>query len=351
MTELMSVDHLKVLFPVKAGLVFDRTVAHVHAVDDVSFAINQGETLGIVGESGCGKTTLIRTLVRLIDPTSGQIKFRDADITKASRKTMEPIRREMQMVFQDPFGSFNPKATIGDSLTEPLLVHRMGDAAKRRARVAELLDAVGLPVSVLDRYPAGLSGGQLQRLSIARALSVGPAVVVADEPTSALDVSIQAQIVNLLMSVQREFGVTYLFISHDLPLVSLLADDVIVLLRGRAVESGPSAEVFDRPTHPYTRELLAAVPAATPAEESARRRARDQGPVVAPVGHHLSPAACPFADRCPHREQVCLDVRPPVVPMAHGHSAACHFAERLQLRQVSAVAGPADEAATCRTWR
>jgi oligopeptide transport system ATP-binding protein len=342
--ELLDVRNLTVVYRRRGG-------ADLVALDDLSLALSPGRTLGLIGESGSGKSTAARAVMQLERPRSGSVTLRGSNLTQMRGRTLRAARREMQMVFQDPFGSFNPKATIGDSLTEPLLVHRMGDAAKRRARVAELLDAVGLPVSVLDRYPAGLSGGQLQRLSIARALSVGPAVVVADEPTSALDVSIQAQIVNLLMSVQREFGVTYLFISHDLPLVSLLADDVIVLLRGRAVESGPSAEVFDRPTHPYTRELLAAVPATTPAEESARRRARDQGPVVAPVGHHLSPAACPFADRCPHREQVCLDVRPPVVPMAHGHSAACHFAERLQLRQVSAVAGPADEAATCRTWR
>jgi oligopeptide/dipeptide ABC transporter ATP-binding protein len=333
MTELMSVEHLKVLFPLKSGLLIDRTVAHVHAVDDVSFTINQGETLGVVGESGCGKTTLIRTLVRLIDPTSGQITFRDADITKASRRTMQPIRREMQMVFQDPQASLNPRKRIRQILATPLKLRGVPNN-ERENESRKLLDRVGLRPEHLGRYPHEFSGGQRQRIGIARALAVDPKLILLDEPVSALDVSIQAQVVNLLDELQDELGLSYVFVAHDLSVVRHVSDRVVVMYLGKMMELSPSEELYTKPIHPYTSVLLNAIPIPDPRENRARTRTVVTGEVPSPID---PPPGCRFASRCPRASDICRTVEPQLTEYAGGHLAACHHPQNVNADEIAAA--------------
>ncbi len=303
--------------------------AVLRAVEDVSLAIAPGETVSLVGESGCGKSTLGRTILRLHEPTAGRIVFEGQPIERLSQRRLRPLRRHMQMIFQDPYASLNPRMTVGEILEEPLVIHGLGDAARRQARVQELLDVVGLRREVAARYPHEFSGGQRQRIGVARALAVAPRFIVADEPLSALDVSIQAQIVNLLVDLQRERSLTYLFISHDLKIVQHLCDRVAVMYLGRVVEEAPATALYARPLHPYSIALLSAVPEMDP--EKKRLRIILEGDVPSPSS---PPSGCPFHPRCPlyakkDRPEICRQTPPPLAERATGHRAACHFAGEL----------------------
>jgi oligopeptide/dipeptide ABC transporter ATP-binding protein len=317
---LLEIQHVKQYFPVKSGVLIDRTVANVHAVDDVTFTLREGETLGLVGESGCGKTTLSRTVLRLIDATEGTIRFRGEDITKAGRRAMRPLRREMQMVFQDPFASLNPRKRVGQILGTPLKQRGLsGDAVDREAR--RLLDVVGLMPEHVNRFPHEFSGGQRQRIGIARALAMEPKLIVLDEPVSALDVSIQAQIINLLEDLQDEFGLTYLFVAHDLSVVRHVSDRIAVMYLGKIMELSPAAELYSKPIHPYTEALLSAIPIPDPRENRARERVVVGGEPPNPID---PPPGCVFHTRCPRATEVCHTVVPPLSEYAGGHMAACH---------------------------
>jgi oligopeptide/dipeptide ABC transporter ATP-binding protein len=307
------------------GRAVTRKKATVHAVEDVTLDIWEGETLGLVGESGCGKSTLGRTVLRLIEPTAGRIVFDGTDITAESQRALIPFRRRMQMIFQDPYASLNPRMTVGDTLAEPLEIHGIGkDAAERRQRVAALLGKVGLRADAAARYPHEFSGGQRQRIGIARALAVEPRFLVCDEPISALDVSIQAQIVNLLQDLQEAESLTYLFISHDLEIVRHICDRVAVMYLGRIVELAPAAALYERPRHPYTQALLSAVPQADPGAR--RHRILLEGDVPSPLA---PPPGCPFHPRCPVADKpaACFTALPPLRTLADGTRAACHVAE------------------------
>jgi oligopeptide/dipeptide ABC transporter ATP-binding protein len=332
-TELMMVDHLRVLFPVRSGLIIDRTVAHVHAVDDVSFSIAEGETLGVVGESGCGKTTLIRTLVRLIDSTSGQIKFRDRDITKATRRVMQPIRREVQMVFQDPQASLNPRKRIAQILATPLKLRGVGDSEIEPESRA-LLERVGMRPEHLSRFPHEFSGGQRQRIGIARALAMNPKLILLDEPVSALDVSVQAQVINLLEDLQNDLGLSYVFVAHDLSVVRHVSDRIAVLYLGKMMELSPSEELYTKPIHPYTTALLAAIPIPDPKENRARTRTKVTGEVPSPID---PPPGCRFAGRCPRATEVCREIEPQLTEYAGGHLAACHNPQNVTAEEIAAA--------------
>jgi oligopeptide/dipeptide ABC transporter ATP-binding protein len=332
-TDLMTVDHLRVLFPVKSGLIIDRTVAHVHAVDDVSFTIREGETLGVVGESGCGKTTLIRTLVRLNNATSGQIKFRDADITKASRSAMQPIRREMQMVFQDPQASLNPRKRVSQILQTPLKLRGVA-ADQIEAESRKLLERVGLRPEHLSRFPHEFSGGQRQRIGIARALAVNPKLILLDEPVSALDVSIQAQVINLLDELQDDLGLSYVFVAHDLSVVRHVSERIVVMYLGKMMELSPSEELYTKPIHPYSSALLAAIPIPDPKENRERTREKVTGEVPSPID---PPAGCRFAGRCPRVTDVCRQVEPQLTEYAGGHLAACHHPQYVTAEEIAAA--------------
>jgi oligopeptide/dipeptide ABC transporter ATP-binding protein len=329
---LMEVDHLRVLFPVKSGLIIDRTVAHVHAVDDVSFSLMQGETLGVVGESGCGKTTLIRTLVRLVTPTSGQIKFRDADITRASRRQLGPVRREMQMVFQDPQASLNPRKRIQQILATPL---RLRDVPRGEieAESRSLMDRVGLRAEHLSRFPHEFSGGQRQRIGIARALAMNPKLILLDEPVSALDVSIQAQVINLLDELQDEMGLSYVFVAHDLSVVRHVSDRIAVMYLGKVMELSPAEELYTKPIHPYSSALLAAIPIPDPKQNRARTRQIPTGEVPSPID---PPDGCRFAGRCPRASDICRTVEPQLTEYAGGHLAACHHPQNVTADEIDA---------------
>jgi peptide/nickel transport system ATP-binding protein len=333
---LLEVRNLKKYFPVRRG-VLRRVVAHVKAVDGISFFIRQGETLGLVGESGCGKTTAGRTILRLIDPTDGSILFRNngdaVDIAKLSNRALKPLRRQMQIIFQDPYSSLNPRMTIGDIIGEPLVVHRMGTPAEREARVKELLEAVGLNPQYMKRYPHEFSGGQRQRIGIARALALGPKLIICDEPVSALDVSIQAQVINLLEDLQKEFGLTYLFIAHDLSVVRHISDRVAVMYLGKIVEMAETEELFRNPKHPYTEALLSAVPVPDP--DYQRERIILKGDVPSPVN---PPSGCYFHPRCPYAQPICKEQEPAFVDIGGEHFASCHFSQTLQLRGVGEIA-------------
>ncbi len=319
-TPLMEVEHLRVLFPVRAGLIIDRTVAHVHAVDDVSFSIAEGETLGVVGESGCGKTTLIRTLVRLVNSTGGQIKFRDQDITKASRRSMRPIRSEMQMVFQDPQASLNPRKRISQILATPLKLRGVpGSEVESESR--KLLERVGMRPEHLSRYPHEFSGGQRQRIGIARALAMNPKLILLDEPVSALDVSIQAQVINLLDELQDDLGLSYVFVAHDLSVVRHVSDRIAVMYLGKVMELSPAEELYTKPIHPYSTALLAAIPIPDPKQNRDRTRTKVTGEVPSPID---PPKGCRFAGRCPRATDVCRQIEPQLTEYAGGHLAACH---------------------------
>jgi oligopeptide/dipeptide ABC transporter ATP-binding protein len=333
----MEVDHLQMLFPVKSGLVIDRTVGHVHAVDDVSFTIREGETLGVVGESGCGKTTLIRTLVRLLTPTGGAIRFRGADITKAGRRKMQPIRREMQMVFQDPQASLNPRKRISQILATPLK-QRGVPSDQIEAESRKLMERVGLRSEQLVRYPHEFSGGQRQRIGIARALAVNPRLILLDEPVSALDVSIQAQVINLLDELQDELGLSYVFVAHDLSVVRHVSDRIAVMYLGKVVEISPSEELYTKPIHPYTEVLLSAIPIPDPIQNRDRARVVVGGEVPSPIN---PPSGCRFHTRCPFATEVCRTVEPQLTEYPGGHVAACHHPQNVSADEVAqAVRSP-----------
>jgi oligopeptide transport system ATP-binding protein len=321
---LLSVRDLKVHFPIRKGT-FGRTSGHVFAVDGVSFELWPGETLGLVGESGCGKSTTGRAILRLLEPTSGTVTFDGQDVAKLDRAGLRSLRRRVQIVFQDPFGSLNPRMSVGAMLEEALKVHGLHQSGPRR-RVIELLERVGLREDHVDRYPHEFSGGQRQRLGIARALSVEPDFLVLDEPVSALDVSVQAQVVNLLDDLQRDLGLTYLFIAHDLSLVEHVSDRVAVMYLGRMVEVADAEELYRNPRHPYTRALLSAVPRPDPARRSERERIVLTGDVPSPSE---PPAGCHFHPRCPHplKDEQCAGVYPTTEGPPDGHLVACHHAK------------------------
>ena len=319
---LLDVRNLKKYFPVHRGIL-GRTVGHVKAVDGVSFQLRRGETLGLVGESGCGKSTTGRAILRLVEPTAGQVIFDGEDLATLDRERLRTLRRRAQIVFQDPFSSLNPRMTVGAMLREVLKVHRLAPKGPARSRrVSELLEIVGLRPEDADRYPHEFSGGQRQRIGIARALSVEPDFIVCDEPVSALDVSVQAQVINLLRDLQEEFGLTYLFIAHDLAVVERVSDQVAVMYLGKIVESGTAEDLYGSPQHPYTKALLSAVPRPDPKAARTRQRIMLSGDVPSPMN---PPSGCPFHPRCPHagKDEECGRVVPPLEEKAAGHFAAC----------------------------
>ena len=320
---LLEVRDLVKHFPIRRGL-FGRPSGRVRAVDGVSFGVRQGEVLGLVGESGCGKTTTGRCILRLIEPTSGTVRFDGRDITRLSRHELRPLRRQMQVIFQDPYSSLNPRLTVGSVLTEALTIHHLARGARARERVAELLELVGLSPDHARRYPHEFSGGQRQRIGVARALAVEPRLIVADEPVSALDVSIQAQIVNLLQDLQRRLGLSYLFVAHDLSVVEHISDRVAVMYLGRIAELADAETLYREPRHPYTVSLLSAIPVPDPA----RRRDRIvlTGDVPSPSS---PPAGCRFHPRCALARARCEREEPELREVAPGHVSACHFAEEL----------------------
>jgi peptide/nickel transport system ATP-binding protein len=318
-TPVLQVDGLVKYFPVRRGLL-RRIVGHVHAVDGVSFAIGPGETLALVGESGCGKTTVGRTVLRLIEPTAGTVRLDGRDITTLTKAELRPFRQKMQIIFQDPFSSLNPRMRAGDIVAEPLRVHGHKGRKARRERVSQLFEQVGLRAAQMDNFPHQFSGGQRQRIGVARALALNPKLIVADEPVSALDVSIQAQVINLLMDLQRDLGLSYLFISHNLAVVEHIAHRIAVMYLGRIVEYTDKATLFARPLHPYTEALLAAVPVPDPAIKRAKRVL--QGDVPSPL---RPPSGCHFHTRCPYAEPRCRTEAPNLREIAPRHFVACHL--------------------------
>lgn len=330
---LLDVKNLRKFFPIRRG-VLQKVVAHVRAVDDVTFYVNHGETLSLVGESGCGKTTTARCILRAYEPTAGQVFFRTEDgkvmdVAALPTNQLQPLRRQMQMIFQDPFSSLNPRMTLLDIVGEPLLVHGEKDADKRTERVAELLQLVGLRPEYMRRYPHAFSGGQRQRIGIARALALNPRLVVADEPVSALDVSVQAQILNLMLELQEKFGLTYLFVAHDLSVVKHISERVAVMYVGRIVEMSPTKELFYAPRHPYTEALMSAVPKPDPRLRS--ERIVLQGEVADPAN---PPPGCYFNPRCRYAMDVCKEKTPTLEEITPKHFVACHRAKEITLRSV-----------------
>lgn len=320
---ILQVRDLKKHFPINAGFVIQRQVGAVKAVDGVSFDVLRGETLGLVGESGCGKSTTGRTILQLYKPTEGSVKFEGQELTHLPNNQMRQIRREMQIIFQDPFASLNPRMTVGSIVAEPLVIHNLYPAKNERQEYVEsLMEKVGLNPYFINRYPHEFSGGQRQRIGIARALALQPSFIVADEPISALDVSIQAQVVNLMEDLQNEFGLTYLFIAHDLSMVRHICDRVAVMYLGKIVEMGPTLEVYNNPMHPYTQALLSAVPEPDPSKEANRKRIIIKGDLPSPAN---PPKGCNFNTRCPVSFELCYhEPDPPLIEVSPGHWAACH---------------------------
>jgi oligopeptide transport system ATP-binding protein len=320
--KLLEVSHLKMYFPITQGLIWQRKVGDVRAVDDVSFFVRRGETLGLVGESGCGKSTTGRAILQLYRPTAGSVRLSGIELTKIKGEELRKTRRKMQMIFQDPYASLNPRMTVGDIIGEPLDIHRLAKGKARGERVQELLRLVGLNPYFANRYPHEFSGGQRQRIGVARALAVEPEFIVADEPVSALDVSIQAQIINLLEELQSEFSLTYLFIAHDLSVVRHISDRVAVMYVGKIVELADRVDLYKRPLHPYTRALMSAVPVPDPEVERKRQRVILTGDVPSPVN---PPSGCRFHPRCKYAKEVCSTDEPVFTEVARDHWTACHF--------------------------
>lgn len=324
---MIEVRNLKQHFPIFGGI-FLRKIATVRALDGVSLSVPEGETIGLVGESGCGKTTLGRVMLRLYEPTDGNIIFDGADITTHSQKQLRPLRREMQMIFQDPFESLNSRHTVGEILEESFIIHRQGDALWRKEKVKESLERVGLSSNVVNRYPHEFSGGQRQRIGIARAIALNPKLVVCDEPVSALDVSIQSQILNLLLSLQKEMNLTYLFISHDLAVVKHISDRIAVMYLGQIVEFAKASTIIESPKHPYTQALISAIPEPNP--ERKRKKVILEGDVPSPIN---PPTGCRFHTRCPAAKDICKEEIPDIKSFDEGenHQVACHFAGEVNL--------------------
>ena len=318
---ILEVTDLVKHFPIKAGILFDKQIGAVKAVDGVSFSVRPGETLGLVGESGCGKSTLSRSVLQLIAPTSGSVRFDGAEITGLGSAELRKLRPQMQMVFQDPYASLNPRKRVAQIVGDPMKLHGIVPRSGVRAAVQELLERVGLNREHYNRFPHEFSGGQRQRIGIARALSLNPRLIIADEPVSALDVSIQAQIINLLEDLQHDLGLTYIFVAHDLGVVRHVADRIAVMYLGKIVEIGPAAAVYENPIHPYTLSLLSAVPIPDPRANAAREQILLEGDVPSPAE---PPAACRFHTRCPFATEVCAIEEPPLIDHGGGHFAACH---------------------------
>nr|HET6901491.1 dipeptide ABC transporter ATP-binding protein [Ktedonobacteraceae bacterium] len=324
---LLDVRDLKMHFPLTKGIILQRVVGHVRAVDGVSLSIERGQTMGLVGESGSGKTTIGRTLIRLYKPTSGQILFGDQDLAHMEGEELRQMRRRVQMIFQDPYASLNPRFTIGSLIAEPMHIFNIGSKSEIHEKTTELLRVVGLRPEYIDRYPHEFSGGQRQRIAVARALSINPEFVVADEPVSALDVSVRAQVLNLLQRLQQQFNLTYLFVSHDLSVVRHVADRIAVMYLGKIVEISDRDELYAAPKHPYTQALLSAVPIPDPQIEKNRRRIILSGDLPSPIN---IPAGCRFHTRCPMAQQICREVEPAFeAKEGREHYAACHFSERV----------------------
>ncbi|ETX01739.1 MAG: peptide ABC transporter substrate-binding protein [Candidatus Entotheonella factor] len=316
---LLEVQNLKKHFPIKGG-VFSKTIGHVYAVDGISFTLQSGETLGLVGESGCGKSTTGRTILRLIEPTEGSVKFEGQEIVDLDKGNMRSLRREMQIIFQDPYASLNPRMTVGSIIGEPLEIHKIARGSEKEDQVASLLEKVGLRSEDMRKYPHEFSGGQRQRIGIARALGLNPKLIVCDEPVSALDVSIQAQVINLLEDLQEEFGLSYLFIAHNLNVVEHISNRVAVMYLGKIVELTTDTELYANPQHPYTEALLSAVPVPDPTVE--KRRIILQGDVPSPIN---PPSGCHFHTRCPYKEKICEEEVPEFKDVGDGHWVACHL--------------------------